>query len=95
MRWCPGWRPRAELQGWRSRLDGDAINKGFLAERGHLDNSGTVKIQVSAFALDEIRDVLLFDPVFSLEERIVVEKPFRPVPRRVSSSFVIDMIWFL
>lgn len=47
----PGLASSAEPQGWRSHPDGDAINKGFLAERGHLGNSGTVKIQVSAFAL--------------------------------------------
>ena len=91
----PGLASSAEPQGWRSRPDGDAINKGFLAERGHLDNSGTVKIRVNAFAFDEIRDVLRFDPVFSLDERHVVEKSLRPVPWRFSSSFVIDLIWFL
>ncbi len=51
-----------------------------------------VKIRVNAFALDERRDVLRFDPVFSLEERRVVEKPFRPVPWIFSSSFGIEMI---
>ena len=75
----PGSVSSAAPQGWRSHPDGNAINKGFLAERGHLDNSGTVKIRVNAFAHDEIRDVFRFDPVFSLEERHVVEKPLRPV----------------
>ena len=88
----PGLASSAEPQRLALPADGDAINEGFLAERGHLDNSGTVKIRVNAFALD---DVLRFDPVFSLEERHVVEKPLRPVPYRFSSSFVIDLIWFL
>ena len=62
----PGLASSAEPQRLALPADGDAINEGFLAERGHLDNSGTVKIRVNAFALD---DVLRFDPVFSLEER--------------------------
>ena len=40
----PGLASSPEPQGWRSYPDGDAINKGFLTERGHLDTSGTVKI---------------------------------------------------
>ena len=92
---APGVASSAEPQGWRSHPDGDHINKGLLAERGHWDNTGRVKIRVNALALNEIRDVLRFDPVFSLEERHVVEKPLRPVPWKFSSSLVIGLIWFL
>ena len=60
----------AEPQGWRSHPDGDHTNKkGLLAERGHWDNTGRVKIQVNALALNEIRDVLRFDPDFVICSR--------------------------
>lgn len=66
---APGVASSAEPQGLRSHPDGDHINKGLLAERGHWDNTGRVKIRVNALALNEIRDVLLFDPDFVICSR--------------------------
>ena len=63
----PGLVSSAEPQGWRSHPDGDHINKGLLAE--HWDNTGRVKIRVNALALNEIRDVLRFDPDFVICSR--------------------------